>query len=62
MAYQITQQGDTVESYLIECVCDKLSDIATLPKLEKWPAGSACLVIENSSVWMLGLDGIWHEI
>jgi len=60
MAFKITQQGDTVESYMIECICDKLSDLETLPK--DWPAGSSCLVIENSSVWMLGLDGLWHEI
>ena len=25
-------------------------------------AGSTCIVIENSSVWMLGTDKEWHKI
>ena len=41
-------------------MCDNLTDIETLPT--DCGAGSTCIVIENSSVWMLGSDKEWHEI
>ena len=58
--YRITQQGDTVQNGVIEAVVDYIADVTSLPT--SWEAGSSCLVIEDSSVWMLGLDGAWHEI
>ena len=58
--YSIKQQGDTVQSYVIEAVADTRADIASLPTT--WAVGSACLVIEDSSVWILGNDLIWHEL
>lgn len=58
--YTIIQQGDTVQSYVIEAVCNTREDIENLPT--DWLAGSSCFVIEDSSVWMLSLDGIWCEI
>lgn len=50
--YSIKQQGDTVQSYVIEAV----ADIASLPTT--WAVGSTCLII----VWILGNDLIWHEL
>ena len=58
--YSIKQQGDTVQSYDIEAVADTREDIASLPTT--WAVGSTCLVIEDSSVWILGNDLIWHEL
>ena len=60
MAYSIVKQGDTIQNYVLEFSCDYVSDIENLPT-DCMP-GSTCLVIENSSVYRLGSDGIWHEI
>lgn len=61
MNYTIIQQGDTVQSYIGEFACDKREYVAEIP-VEKWAAGSSCFVIEDSSVWMLGVDKEWHEL
>lgn len=58
--YTIIQQGDTVESYVIECMCDTREDIKTLPT--SWKSGSSCIVIEDSSVWMLNNKKEWAEL
>ena len=44
----------------IEAVADSVEDMATAPT--HYGAGSNCLVIEDSSVWMLGNDKEWHMI
>ena len=58
--YNIKQQGDTVQNGVIEFVADTRADIDEIPT--NWAMGSTCLVIEDSSVWILGSDKIWHEI
>lgn len=58
--YKITRQGNTEQTYVIEAVCDNLTDITTLPT--NWEVGSTCIVIEDSSVWMLGNDKNWHKL
>lgn len=58
--YNIKQQGDTVQNGVIEAVADHRTDIQELPR--KWNVGSTCLVIEDSSVWILGNDKNWHEL
>ena len=58
--YNIKQQGDTVQNGIIEFVADTRADIELIPG--KWGMGSTCLVIEDSSVWILGSDKKWHEI
>lgn len=60
MAYSIIQQGDTVDTYIMEVMVDNKSDVATLPV--NWQSGSSCIVLEDTSVWMLGNDKVWHEI
>ena len=61
MGYAITQQGDTVEYNVYSITCDTLADKNNLP-LEKFGAGSTVLVLQDSSVWVLGTDGILHEL
>ena len=58
--YNIKQQGDTVQNGIMEAMADTRADIETLPT--KWLAGSTCLVIEDSSVWILGNEKVWHEL
>lgn len=60
MDYTIIQQGDTVQNGIIAAACDYDSQIANLPT--DWIPGSTCIVLESSSVWMLGLDKTWHEL
>jgi len=60
MGYAITQEDNDVTSYLKGFVCDNRSDIRTLPT--KIPAGSSCICLEDSSVWMLGVDKEWKEL
>lgn len=61
----VAQRGE-VEAYVMELIADKVSDVAetleTQYNLKTCAAGSTCIVIENSSVWMLGNDGHWHEL
>lgn len=58
--YNIIRQGNTDQYNIIEYCCDTEADIPTLPVTDS--AGSCCIVIENSSVWMLGNDKLWHKI
>ena len=58
--YTIIQQGDTVEPYVMEVMVDTEADVQNLPT--EWKSGSSCLVLANSSVWMLGNDKKWHKI
>ena len=58
----ITKQSGKDATYLTEFIADTLSDVISLPHLGDVAAGSTCFIIENSSVYMLGNDDIWHEI
>ena len=58
--YNITRQGDTDQYNLMSYMCDNRTDIETLPT--DCNAGSPCIVIEDSSVWMLGTDKTWKEL
>ena len=64
MAYTINQQGNTVQYGIYEVVCDTLENLQELPSGEDcdWSPGSSCIVLENSSVWMLGNDLTWHQL
>lgn len=60
---KITAQRGEVEAYVIEFVVDTRSDIQDLAiKYPKSAAGSTCICVEDSSVWMLSGDGAWHEL
>ena len=59
--YNIKQQGDTVQNGIMEYVADTRDDIKKIPT-NMGLMGSTCLVIEDSSVWILGSDKKWHEL
>ena len=44
----------------IEAVADTVDDLSDAPT--NFGTGSTCLVIEDSSVWVLGSDSDWHQI
>lgn len=58
--YKVIKNGDNTSSAVAELVADTTSDITDLPT--DLGAGSSCIVIENSSVWMLGNDKEWHQL
>ena len=58
--YRILKNGDTTQADILEITADNLTDISELPTT--CGAGSTCLVIENSSVWVLGNDKKWHQL
>lgn len=60
MAYKVIRNADTTQSAVVEIVADTLADIEDLPT--DVGVGSDCICLENSSVYLLGNDGIWHEI
>lgn len=60
MAYSSYQNSDNIVPYYQAFVADKIVDIETMPT--EIAPGSTCLVIENSSLWILGNDYKWHEI
>lgn len=61
MAYRITSQRGEVEAYVMELVCDTEVDVATLPTVN-CEAGSTCLVIETSNVYVLNSKKEWKKI
>jgi len=76
--FRTTKVGNEISSREVrEFIADFVSDIDKLPHItsrgtqnripddsfdDQVDAGSSCFVIENSSVWMLGNDDVWHEI
>ncbi len=58
--YRIIANGEDVQQSVVEIVADLLADIADLPT--NVSPGSDCIVLEDSSVWMLGSDNVWHEL
>ena len=60
MAYKIILNGDNTQSSVVEIVVDTLAELDDVPT--DFGVGSDCIVLENSSVWMLGNDRKWHEL
>ena len=63
--YKVTANGEDIQQNVVEIVADYLTDIDDLQAetaTAYYGAGSSCIVIENSSVWMLGNDKVWHEL
>jgi len=56
----VYKNGNNIQSRLVEMSVDTRAEIASLPT--SYFPGSTCIVIEDSSVWMLGEDEIWHEL
>ncbi len=60
MAYSSYQNSDNIVPYYAALVADTNADVDELPT--DFAPGSTCLVIEDSSLWILGNDKIWHKI
>lgn len=58
--YKIISNGNFIQPDVVEIVADKLDDVENLPK--DVGIGSNCIVLEDSSVWMLGNDKEWHKV
>lgn len=58
--YNIMNQSGKTAYNLLELIADSREDIADLPTT--CTPGSTCLVIEDSSVWVLGSSNEWKEI
>jgi len=69
-SFRVYRNSDITAAYVTEIVADKLSAIDETNSeyntknavSTNFTPGSTCLVLENSSVWMLGNDKKWHEI
>ena len=59
MAYIITKQGP---GYLSSLQADTRTDVETLPIAPEVSLGSDCIVIEDSSVWLLNSENEWQEL
>ena len=60
--YNVIKSSDNVAPYIMEYVVSTRTDIDTLPVKPTCAPGSTCICLEDSSVWMLGNDDIWHEL
>lgn len=58
--YSYMYQGEAISHRIVQFTADTRSDIDTLPT--DCEQGSTCLVIEDSSVWMLNSQKVWVEI
>ena len=58
--YKILSNGNNIQSDVKEIVVDTLAKMADLPTT--FGVGSDAICLENSSVWMLGNDKVWHEL
>lgn len=58
--YSIIRQGDTDQYDVISLVVDTEADVKDIPT--NCAPGSSCLVLEDSSVYILGNDKKWHTI
>ncbi len=60
MAISITKQQDKTYAYVTEYVADTVADVDTLPTTAA--PGSICIVIEDSSVYMLNTNREWKKL
>ena len=63
--YRVISNGEDVQQNVVEIIADTLSDLDDLQtetETSYYGAGSDCIVLEDSSVWMLGNDKIWHRL
>lgn len=56
--YSSIRQGDKSGPYIVEFVADQVSDLEQIP-VDDIRAGSTCIIIADSSVYMLDHDKTW---
>lgn len=59
-SYSSYQNSDNIAPYYAALIADTTDDVDGLPV--EFAPGSTCIVIEDSSLWILGNDKIWHQI
>ena len=59
-SYTIISNGPNVSSSVCELVVDTLAELQDPDFPTSFGVGSDCIVLEDSSVWMLGNDKTWH--
>lgn len=62
MGLTIIKNGDNTASSVVELYVDTLAEINALPTDDTYGIGSDALCLEDSSVWILGTDKVWHEL
>lgn len=63
MSYTITKQSGITNGYIASYQVDTRDDVNTLPLSPDAKPGSDCIVIEDSSIWLLNTDGTeWKEL
>ena len=60
MGYKVISNGPNIQYDVVEIICDTRADLNEVPTT--FGVGSYCIVLENSSVHMLGNDYQWHEL
>ena len=60
MAYTIMKNGDNTQSSIVKLCVDTRAEINDLPT--NYGIGSDAIVLDDSSVWLLGNDFKWHEL
>lgn len=58
--YRITTNGQNVASDIAEIIIDTVADLENVPT--DFGSGSSLLCLEDSSVYVLGIDKEWHKI
>jgi len=62
--FKITRSKDTATTYIVDIVADSETDVANLPTKASHniEAGSTCIVIETSEVYMLNNQDQWVKL
>lgn len=60
MGFKLYKNDNGYPGYHAEFVADARTDIESLPT--DCEVGSSCIVIEDSSVWMLNTEHVWTEL
>ena len=60
MGYRLYKNDNDYPGYHAEYIVDTLADMQDVPT--KCEVGSSCLVLEDSSVWVLNTEKEWVEI
>ena len=61
MGYFTTKQTDATTPYVAELIADTEADLADI-NTSNFSAGTICIVIENSSVYMLNTEKTWKPL
>lgn len=58
----IREQSGNTRNYVTDFIVDQKTEVASLPVFPQVAKGSSCLVIEDSSFYILGEDNTWKPL